>query len=79
LLADTLENTYSELTEWWEINIDDPFSQTALDNRNKLKAYRNNPNIKLKVENLKDFIELFENSQFTNEQEFLDHFNNCYL
>lgn len=81
LLADNdaAENKYPELTTWWDTNVDDPFSQVALDNRNKLKAHRDNPDMKFKVQDLEDFIELFENSEFTNEQEFLDHFNNCYL
>lgn len=81
LLADndTAENKYPELSTWWDINVDDPFSQAALDNRNKLKAHRDNPDMKFKVQDLEDFIEMFENSEFTNEQEFLDHFNNCYL
>jgi hypothetical protein len=81
LLADNDagENKYPELSTWWDSNIDDPFSQAALDNRNKLKAHRDNPDMKFKVQDLEDFIELFENSEFTNEQEFLDHFNNCYL
>lgn len=81
LLADNdaAENKYSELTNWWDANVDDPFSQAALDNRNKLKSHRDNPDMKFKVQDLEDFIEMFENSEFTNEQEFLDHFNNCYL
>jgi len=81
LLADNEapENKYPELTTWWDVNVDNPFSQAALDNRNKLKAHRDNPDMKFKVQDLEDFIELFENSEFTNEQEFLDHFNNCYL
>jgi hypothetical protein len=81
LLADNdaIENKYSDLTNWWDTNIDDPFTQKALDNRNKLKAHRDNPDMKFKVTDLEDFIQMFEQSEFTNEQEFLDHFNNCYL
>jgi hypothetical protein len=76
LLAD---NDAAELTTWWDTNVDDPFSQQALDNRNKLKAHRDNADMKFKVTDLDDFIQMFEDSEFTNEQEFLDHFNNCYL
>jgi hypothetical protein len=81
LLADNdaAENKYPELTTWWDTNIDDPFTQEALNNRNKLKAHRDNPDMKFKVTDLDDFIQMFEDSEFTNEQEFLDHFNNCYL
>jgi len=81
LLADNdaAENKYPELTTWWDTNVDDPFSQQALDNRNKLKAHRDNADMKFKVTDLDDFIQMFEDSEFTNEQEFLDHFNNCYL
>ena len=81
LLADNEapENKYPELTTWWDTNIDDPFSQEALNNRTKLKEHRDNPSMKFKVSDLDGFIELYEQSEFTNEQEFLDHFNNCYL
>jgi len=78
LLANTSENTYSELTEWWETNIDDPFSQEALNNRKKLKNHRENLNMKFKIETLEDFIEMFNTTNY-NQKEFLNHFNNCYL
>ena len=81
LLADNNapENKYPELTTWWDENINNPYSQEALNNRNTLKSHRNNPEMKFKVSTLEDFIEMFENSEFTSEQEFLNHFNNCYL
>lgn len=77
---DAPENKYPKLTSWWDENIDNPFSQDALDNRNKLKAHRDDSNMKFKVKDFGDFIEMFQNSEFPpNEQKFLDHFNNCYL
>jgi hypothetical protein len=81
LLADneTPENKYPELTTWWDENIDDPYSTEALKNRNKLKENRANPEMKFNISKLEDFIKMYEETQFASEQEFIDHFNNCYL
>ncbi|TXG86645.1 MAG: hypothetical protein E6R13_00265 [Spirochaetes bacterium] len=75
----SLNDKYPDLVSWWDENVDDPFSDAALSNRKKLKQHRDNPDMKFDVSDLDDFLKLREDSQFFTDEEFVEHFKNCYL
>ena len=75
----SLNDKYPDLVSWWDENVDDPFSDAALSNRKKLKQHRDNPDMKFDVSDLDDFLQLREDSQFATDEEFVEHFKNCYL
>lgn len=77
--SESLDSKYPELVSWWDENVDDPYSDSALANRKKLKEHKNNPDMKLDVTDLEDFLKLREESEFTTDEEFVEHFKNCYL
>ena len=77
--SESLDSKYPELVSWWDENIDDPYSESALSNRKKLKEHRDNPEMKFEVSDLEDFLKLREDSQFATDDEFVEHFKNCYL